>query len=66
MDICYKIGNSALSRKQYDVSAKWLERALSACELMRVIAQPPIISLKDKELSILYASGRAPSGLNTI
>ncbi|PWY89398.1 hypothetical protein BO94DRAFT_555764 [Aspergillus sclerotioniger CBS 115572] len=30
MDICYKIGNSALSRKQYDVSAKWLGRALSA------------------------------------
>ncbi|PYI08553.1 hypothetical protein BO78DRAFT_310385, partial [Aspergillus sclerotiicarbonarius CBS 121057] len=30
MDICYKIGNSALSRKQYDVSAKWLGRALHA------------------------------------
>ncbi|RAK97223.1 uncharacterized protein BO80DRAFT_496447 [Aspergillus ibericus CBS 121593] len=30
MDICYKIGNSALLRKQYDVSAKWLGRALNA------------------------------------
>ncbi|PYH74701.1 uncharacterized protein BO88DRAFT_328850, partial [Aspergillus vadensis CBS 113365] len=30
MDICYKIGSCALSRKQYDVSVKWLERALRA------------------------------------
>ncbi|OJJ76329.1 hypothetical protein ASPBRDRAFT_51957 [Aspergillus brasiliensis CBS 101740] len=30
MDICYKIGNCALSRKQYDVSVRWLERALRA------------------------------------
>ncbi|RAK93125.1 hypothetical protein BO79DRAFT_272517 [Aspergillus costaricaensis CBS 115574] len=30
MDICYKIGNCALSRKQHDVSVKWLERALRA------------------------------------
>ncbi|KAI2816931.1 transcriptional regulator family: Fungal Specific TF [Aspergillus niger] len=30
MDICYKIGNCAISHKQYDVSMKWLERALRA------------------------------------
>ncbi|PWY71661.1 hypothetical protein BO70DRAFT_389528 [Aspergillus heteromorphus CBS 117.55] len=32
MDICYKVGSLALSRKQYDVAAKWLGRALESCE----------------------------------
>lgn len=58
MDICYKIGNCALSRKQHDVSVKWLERALRACELIRHMGQSPVLSIKNKELMILHASGR--------
>lgn len=58
MDICYKIGNCAISHKQYDVSMKWLERALRACESIRHMQQASILSNKDKELLILHASGR--------
>lgn len=57
MDICYKIGSCALSRKQYDDSVKWLERALRACELIRHMDQSPVLSIKNKELLILHNSG---------
>ncbi|XRM39166.1 Transcription factor [Aspergillus tubingensis] len=65
MDICYKIGNCALSRKQHDVSVKWLERALRACELIRHMGQSPVLSIKNKELMILHASVRAGLRLDT-
>ena len=58
MDISYKIGSCALSRKQYDVSVKWLVRAWRASELIRHMDQPPVLPIKDKELLILHASGR--------
>ncbi|GKZ38201.1 hypothetical protein AbraIFM66950_010230 [Aspergillus brasiliensis] len=65
MNICYKIGNCALSRKQYDVSVRWLERALRACESIRHMDQLPVLSNKDKELLILHASVRAGLHLDT-
>ncbi|PYH36112.1 uncharacterized protein BO87DRAFT_457684 [Aspergillus neoniger CBS 115656] len=65
MDICYKIGSCALSRKQYDVSVKWLERAWRASELIRHMDQSPVLSIKDKELLILHDSVRAGLRLDT-
>ncbi|PYH90787.1 hypothetical protein BO71DRAFT_486827 [Aspergillus ellipticus CBS 707.79] len=59
MDICYKVGNLALSRRQHDVAAKWLERALKAYELISDGVEQPALSLKDKGILILHSSVRA-------
>ncbi|KAE8352675.1 meiosis protein SPO22/ZIP4 like-domain-containing protein [Aspergillus coremiiformis] len=56
VDLCYKIGISALNDCLYDDAAKWLERALSACEL----SSSDMTQLaKNDELLILHGSVQA-------
>ncbi|PKX99034.1 uncharacterized protein P174DRAFT_447590 [Aspergillus novofumigatus IBT 16806] len=55
MDICYQVGAQEISRRQLDVAARWLERALSSCELLQHETQQVNPDLKDKRLRVLVA-----------
>ncbi|KAH1466955.1 hypothetical protein KXX13_000526 [Aspergillus fumigatus] len=54
MDICYKVGAQAISFRQLDVAAQWLERALSSSELQGQTQQIDS-DLKDKRFRVLLA-----------
>jgi hypothetical protein len=60
MDICYQVGAQAISRRQLDVAARWLERALSSSELLQEESQQGNKDLKDKKLLVLIALGKLP------
>ncbi|KAF7117796.1 hypothetical protein CNMCM5793_006998 [Aspergillus hiratsukae] len=55
MDICYHVGAQASSRRQLDVAARWLERALSSSELLQEESQQDNKDLKDKKFRVLIA-----------
>ncbi|RLL95832.1 hypothetical protein CFD26_104501 [Aspergillus turcosus] len=55
MDICYQVGAQAISRRQLDVAARWLERALNSSELLQEESQQDNQDLKDKKLRVLIA-----------
>ncbi|PYI28540.1 hypothetical protein BP00DRAFT_350911, partial [Aspergillus indologenus CBS 114.80] len=59
LDVCFKVGSSALSCSQYDVAAKWLGRGLEQCKLLASSSEGSDVALQDKELLILHASVRA-------
>ncbi|KAF4212409.1 hypothetical protein CNMCM8980_009140 [Aspergillus fumigatiaffinis] len=65
MDICYQVGAQAISRRQLDVAARWLERALSSCELLQHETQQASPGLKDKRLRVLIAFAWASLHLDT-
>ncbi|KAH1858370.1 hypothetical protein KXX54_000725 [Aspergillus fumigatus] len=54
MDICYRVGAQAISCRQLDVAAQWLERALSSSELQGQTQQIDS-DLKDKRFRVLLA-----------
>ncbi|KAH1852980.1 hypothetical protein KXV29_009094 [Aspergillus fumigatus] len=54
MDICYRVGAQAISCRQLDVAAQWLERALSSSELQGQTQQIDP-DLKDKRFRVLLA-----------
>ncbi|GIJ88878.1 hypothetical protein Asppvi_007806 [Aspergillus pseudoviridinutans] len=60
MDICYQVGAQAISRRQLDVAARWLERALSSSELLQEEIQQVSSDLKDKRLRVLITFGELP------
>ncbi|KAL4937088.1 hypothetical protein BDV06DRAFT_227288 [Aspergillus oleicola] len=67
VDICYTIGNSALTAGQYAIARTWLGRALDACESrsdheLEERAQ----GLKEKRLSVLHGYARSNLHLTTI
>ncbi|RHZ64464.1 SPO22/ZIP4 family meiosis protein [Aspergillus thermomutatus] len=55
MDICYQVGAQAITRRQFDVAARWLERALSSSELLQKETQQVNPDLKDRKLQVLIA-----------
>jgi hypothetical protein len=65
MDICYQVGAQAISRRQLDVAAPWLERALSSSELLQEENQQVNSDLKGKRLRVLTALGELPWGYGT-
>ncbi|KAL3469881.1 meiosis protein SPO22/ZIP4 like-domain-containing protein [Aspergillus californicus] len=66
VDICYAIGNSALSSDHYEIAAIWLDRALTVCLLgSNNRVQEVDQGLKDKKLLILHAFARANLRLAT-
>ncbi|RAH79544.1 hypothetical protein BO86DRAFT_411529 [Aspergillus japonicus CBS 114.51] len=65
LDLCFKVGSSALSCSQYDVAAKWLGRGLEQCKLLASSSEGSDVPLQDKELLILHALVRANTHLDT-
>ncbi|GFF49208.1 hypothetical protein IFM46972_08746 [Aspergillus udagawae] len=65
MDICYQVGAQAISRRQLDVAAPWLERALSSSELLQEENPQVNSDLKGKRLWVLTALGELPWGYGT-
>ncbi|RAH66619.1 uncharacterized protein BO66DRAFT_459341 [Aspergillus aculeatinus CBS 121060] len=65
LDVCFKVGSSALSRRQYDVAAKWLERGLQQCKLLVSSSKESDVALQNKELLTLHALVRASIYLDT-
>ncbi|KAI9373881.1 hypothetical protein BJX61DRAFT_358643 [Aspergillus egyptiacus] len=67
VDICYSIGNAALSTNQNEPAATWLGRALTACESVTHDGSYEVDrSFGDKKLVVLHAFGevsRAPQVL---
>ncbi|KAL4876099.1 meiosis protein SPO22/ZIP4 like-domain-containing protein [Aspergillus karnatakaensis] len=66
VDICYSIGNTALTAAQYEVATTWLDRALKVCAPWSD-DEPHEIgrSLKDKRLLVLHAYARSNLHLTT-
>ncbi|KAL2833000.1 meiosis protein SPO22/ZIP4 like-domain-containing protein [Aspergillus cavernicola] len=66
LDICYAIGNLALSSIKYESATMWLDRALTVCESCpHGEGQEPDRGLKDKKLLILHVFARANLHLAT-
>ncbi|RAH41895.1 uncharacterized protein BO95DRAFT_254270 [Aspergillus brunneoviolaceus CBS 621.78] len=65
LDVCFKVGSSALSCRQYDVAAKWLERGLQQCKLLVSSSKESDVALRNKALLILHALVRANIYLDT-
>ncbi|KAB8074482.1 meiosis protein SPO22/ZIP4 like-domain-containing protein [Aspergillus leporis] len=63
IELCSKIGISALDDCHYDTAAKWLERAQEACEAYSNDTSQGGKTLHDDELLILHATVRANFGL---
>ncbi|KAL4793295.1 meiosis protein SPO22/ZIP4 like-domain-containing protein [Aspergillus venezuelensis] len=60
VDICYTIGNSALSAGQYETARTWLGRALVVCEQQGGEGTDQgVEGLKNKRLSVLHAYARS-------
>ncbi|RAK74573.1 uncharacterized protein BO72DRAFT_384396, partial [Aspergillus fijiensis CBS 313.89] len=65
LDICFKVGSSALSCRQYDVAAKWLERGLQQCKVLVSSSKESDVALRNKALLTLHALVRANKYLDT-
>ena len=53
VDICYRIGEAALLKCEYNTATTWLGRALAVCELWPGDGQ----GLNDKKLLVFHAYG---------
>ncbi|KAL4867720.1 hypothetical protein BDV12DRAFT_197999 [Aspergillus spectabilis] len=66
VDICYTIGDTALTAGQYDTATTWLDRALTACDMCsNNETQETGQILKDKRLLVLHAYARSNLHLTT-
>ncbi|KAL5340752.1 meiosis protein SPO22/ZIP4 like-domain-containing protein [Aspergillus crustosus] len=64
VDLCYTIGDAALTAGQYDIATVWLDRALTVCKLWAndgTLGQ----SWKDKRMLVLHAYARSNLHLTT-
>jgi hypothetical protein len=66
IELCSKIGISALDDCHYDTAAKWLERAQEACEAYSNDTSQGGKTLHDDELLILHATGTLITKLNSL
>ncbi|RAL17745.1 uncharacterized protein BO97DRAFT_13817 [Aspergillus homomorphus CBS 101889] len=57
LDVCFKVGSSALSGGQHGIAAKWLERGWKQCNLLIHADGECDVALNDKELLVLHALG---------
>ncbi|KAL4956903.1 meiosis protein SPO22/ZIP4 like-domain-containing protein [Aspergillus filifer] len=65
VDICYTIGNSALSAGQYETARTWLVRAFDASDPRLCDDKEENKWFKDKRLSVLHAYARSNLQLTT-